>query len=73
MRKILFGAILVLAFVCHASGQFLAAKCGDACSEPSDCAKAGNCNLCLSGTCQHRCIEAAEVHGDEEFVTVESI
>eukprot|EP00347_Sterkiella_histriomuscorum_P017425 403349418 len=34
------------------------AKCGDKCGSSSDCAKAGDCRLCLSGTCQHRCAAA---------------
>ena len=32
-------------------------QCGDACTTSQECALAGNCNLCLAGTCQHRCLE----------------
>ena len=31
--------------------------CGGECATFDDCIDAGTCNLCLSGTCQHRCME----------------
>ena len=32
-------------------------QCGDSCVDSTECRFAQDCNLCLSGICQHRCVE----------------
>jgi hypothetical protein len=35
------------------------ASCNSVCSTYADCGDAGSCNMCLDGTCQHRCFATA--------------
>ena len=58
MRKFALLSLAIALFL----GLTKAAACGDTCSSSSDCAAAGDCRLCISGTCQHRCED-----GEEEF------